>query len=147
MLNQPFNDRRGKQRSPYRELWKVRTMWVGLAPVFMKATVQAVLGGPNRKPSYKVTLKSDDVRWHWRHTLPHTILVATVATIAVYALRYGTYPSLILLGSGVYWGALNVILLGNFIARSWHGVSSAKGLLRRSSGEQLSGTLASPPQS
>ena len=147
VLNQPFNDRRGRQRAPYRELWKVRTMWVGLAPVFMKATVQAVLGGPNRKPSYKVTLKSDDVRWHWRHTLPHTILVATVATIAVYALRYGTYPSFILLGSGVYWGALNVILLGNFIARSWHGVSTTRGLLRRGGGESLTATLASPPRS
>ena len=133
VLNQPFNDRRTRQRAPYRELWKVRTMWVGLSPVFMKAVVQAVLGGPNRKPTYRVTLKSDDVRWHWRHTLPQTLLVAAVVTIVVYSVRFGTYPNVTLLAGSVYWGALNVILLGNFIARGWHGVSSASALLRRRS--------------
>lgn len=45
-------------------------MWAGLAPVFIKATLQAIFAGPNQKPSYRVTLKSDDLRWHWRHTLP-----------------------------------------------------------------------------
>ncbi len=131
VLNQPFNDRRTRQRAPYRELWKVRTMWVGLSPVFMKATVQAVLGGPNRKPTYRVTLKSDDVRWHWRHTLPQTLLVAGVVAIVLYAVRFGTYPNVTLLAGSVYWGALNVILLGNFIARGWHGVSTTSAFLRR----------------
>jgi cellulose synthase (UDP-forming) len=131
VLNQPFNDRRARQRAPYRDLWKVRTMWVGLSPVFMKATAQAVLGGPNRKPSYRVTLKNDDVRWHWRHTLPQTLFVAAVATIGIYALRFGTYPSATLLAGGIYWGALNVILLSNFIARGWHGVRAAPTLLLR----------------
>lgn len=131
VLNQPYNDRRTRQRAPYRELWKVRTMWVGLSPVFMKATVQAVLGGPSRKPTYRVTLKSDDVRWHWRHTLPQTLIVAAVVTVAVYALKFGTYPNVTLLLGGIYWGALNVILLGNFVARGWHGLTSASTLVRR----------------
>jgi cellulose synthase (UDP-forming) len=131
VLNQPFNDRRTRQRAPYRELWKVRTMWIGLAPVFMKATVQAILGGPHRKATYRVTLKSDDVRWHWRHTLPQTVLVAAVLTVVTYAARFGSYPSVTLLAGSVYWGALNVILLANFIARGWHGVTSAPRLLRR----------------
>ena len=126
VLNQPFNDRRARQRARYRELWKVRTMWVGLSPVFMKATAQAILGGPNRKPTYKVTLKNDDVRWHWRHTLPQSVPVAAVGTVAIYALRFHTYPSIVLLVGSVYWGALNVILLGNFVARGWHGVDSTR---------------------
>jgi cellulose synthase (UDP-forming) len=126
VLNQPFNDRRNRQRARYRELWKVRTMWVGLSPVFMKASAQAILGGPNRKPTYKVTLKNDDVRWHWRHTLPQSVPVAAVATVAIYALRFHTYPSIVLLVGSVYWGALNVILLGNFVARGWHGVDSTR---------------------
>ena len=126
VLNQPFNDRRARQRARYRELWKVRTMWVGLSPVFMKASIQAILGGPNRKPTYKVTLKNHDVRWHWRHTLPQSVPVAVVSTVAIYALRFHTYPSLVLLVGSVYWGALNVILLGNFVARGWHGVNSAR---------------------
>ena len=126
VLNQPFNDRRSRQRARYRELWKVRTMWVGLSPVFMKASVQAILGGPNRKPTYKVTLKNDDVRWHWRHTLPQSVPVAAVGTVAIYAVRFHTYPSVVLLVGSVYWGALNVILLGNFVARGWHGVDSTR---------------------
>jgi cellulose synthase (UDP-forming) len=131
VLNQPFNDRRRRQRAPYRELWKVRTMWAGLAPVFMKATVQAVLGGPHRKPVYRVTLKSDDVRWHWRHTIPQSVVVLTVVVVGTYALRRGTYPSATLLLGSVYWGTLNVILLGNFVSRSWHGVTSARALIAR----------------
>ncbi len=71
-LNRPYNDRRLRQRAPYRELWRVRIMWTGLAPVYMKGCIQAILGGPNRKPVYKVTRKHDDVRWHWRQTLPQT---------------------------------------------------------------------------
>jgi cellulose synthase (UDP-forming) len=98
-------------------------MWAGLAPVFMKAVVQAVLNGPNRKPTYKVTLKTDDARWHWRHTLPQTAVIMTFAVVGITALRYGTYPSVTLLVGSVYWGALNVVLLANFVSRSWHGLA------------------------
>lgn len=125
VLNRPYNDRRARQRQPYRELWKVRTMWAGLAPVFMKATVRAVLDGPTRKPVYRLTLKTDDVRWHWRQTLPQAVLVLVVATVVVTAIRFRTYPSPTLLFGSVYWGALNVILLGNFVTRGWHGLRRA----------------------
>jgi cellulose synthase (UDP-forming) len=131
VLNSPFNDRRTRQRRPYRELWKVRTMWAGLAPVFMKAVVQGLVGGPNRKPVYRVTLKSDDTRWHWRHTLPQTLVVMTLAVVAITAVRFHTYPSVSLLVGSVYWGALNVVLLANFISRSWHGMRFARTVLGR----------------
>jgi cellulose synthase/poly-beta-1,6-N-acetylglucosamine synthase-like glycosyltransferase len=131
VLNSPFNDRRTRQRRPYRELWKVRTMWAGLSPVFMKAVAQGLLGGPNRKPVYRVTLKSDDTRWHWRHTLPQTLVVMTLAVVAVTALRFHTYPSVTLLVGSVYWGALNIVLLANFISRSWHGMRFARTVLGR----------------
>jgi cellulose synthase (UDP-forming) len=131
VLNSPFNDRRTRQRRPYRELWKVRTMWAGLAPVFMKAVVQGLVGGPNRKPVYRVTLKSDDTRWHWRHTLPQTVVVMTLAVVAITAVRFHTYPSVTLLVGSVYWGALNIVLLANFISRSWHGMRFARAVLGR----------------
>jgi cellulose synthase (UDP-forming) len=131
VLNTPFNDRRTRQRRPYRELWKVRTMWAGLAPVFMKAVAQGLLGGPNRKPVYRVTLKSDDTRWHWRHTLPQTLVVMTLAVVAITAIRFHTYPSVTLLVGSVYWGALNIVLLANFISRSWHGMRVARTILGR----------------
>jgi cellulose synthase (UDP-forming) len=131
VLNSPFNDRRTRQRRPYRELWKVRTMWAGLAPVFMKAVVQGLVGGPNRKPVYRVTLKSDDTRWHWRHTLPQTLVVMTLAVVAITAVRFHTYPNVTLLVGSVYWGALNIVLLANFISRSWHGMRFARAVLGR----------------
>jgi cellulose synthase (UDP-forming) len=135
VLNSPFNDRRVRQRRPYRELWKVRTMWAGLAPVFMKAVAQALLGGPNKKPTYRLTLKADDTRWHWRHTLPQTLVVTTLAVVAITAIRFHTYPSVTLLVGSVYWGALNVVLLANFISRSWHGLRITRNFLGRRRGE------------
>ena len=90
-------------------------MWTGMAPVYMKACVQALLGGRHRKPVYKVTRKQDDLRWHWRHTLPHTTVVLVVF-VGIYALRYGALPSASLLAGAVYWGGLNVVLLTGFVA-------------------------------
>lgn len=130
-LNHPFNDRRRRQRHPYRALWQVRTIWAGLAPVFMKATVQAIVSGPNRKPVYQVTRKHDVRQWHWRHTLPQTTIVLTVLAVAIYALRFDAFPDPILLSGTVYWGGLNVILLSNFVTRSWYGLVSPRGLIRR----------------
>jgi cellulose synthase (UDP-forming) len=121
-VNQPYNDRRKRQRRPVRALWQVRIMWTGMAPIYMKASIQALLGGAHRKPVYKVTRKVDDLRWHWRHTLPHTTVVLVVLFVLVYSLRHGTLPSLSLLAGAVYWGGLNVVLLSSFVTRGWHGL-------------------------
>jgi cellulose synthase (UDP-forming) len=122
-LNRPYNDRRRRQRAPYRDLWRVRVMWTGMAPIYIKASVQAILGGPNRKPVYKVTRKHDEFRWHWRQTLPQTTLVLVVLAVAGYGIRFGTLPDPTLLAGTVYWGGLNVVLLAGFVARGWHGVT------------------------
>jgi len=121
-INRPYNDRRRRQRHPIRELWRVRIIWSGLAPVFIKASIQAILGGPNRKPVYKVTRKHNDPRWHWGHTLPQTMVLLTVGFTLVYALRSGSLPRLSTLIPVVYWGGLYVALFAGFIARSWYGV-------------------------
>jgi hypothetical protein len=121
-VNHPYNDRRRRQRRPISALWQVRIMWTGMAPVYMKACVQALLNGPNRKPVYKVTRKVDDLRWHWRHTLPQTSLVLLVLFVMIYAIRHGTLPSASLLVGAIYWGGLNAVLLTGFVARGWHGI-------------------------
>jgi cellulose synthase (UDP-forming) len=147
VVNTPYNDRRGRQRRPIRALWQMRIMWTGLAPIYIKATVQALSGGPRRKPVYKVTRKHHDPRWHWRHTLPQTTLLLAVLCVAIYAVRHGTLPSLGLLLGTVYWGGLNIVLLAGFICRGWHGMGEvsaavhhqastpAPGLLTRSAAE------------
>jgi cellulose synthase (UDP-forming) len=125
-INRPYNDRRRHQRHPIRELWRVRIIWSGLAPVFIKASLQAILGGRHRKPVYKVTRKHNDQRWHWGHTLPQTTVLLTVLATLVYGLRNGTLPRLSTLIPVVYWGGLYVALFAGFIARSWYGVVSLR---------------------
>lgn len=122
-VNEPFFDRRTKQRRPVAALWRARIMWAGLAPVYIRATLQALAGGRDRKPVYKVTRKEDDLRWHWRETLPQTMAVFVVICIAVYALRFDTLPSLGLLAGTLYWGGLNIVLLSGFVSRGWHGLT------------------------
>lgn len=132
-VNHPFNDRRRRQREPVRALWRVRIMWTGMAPIYMRASLQALFGGPNRKPVYKITRKEDDLRWHWRHTLPQTSIVLGVLIIFGYALVKGTFPNLVLLAGSVYWGGLNIVLLSGFVARGWHGLGGVGQALRSSS--------------
>ncbi len=131
VVNHPYNDRRKRQRRPFRTLWQVRIMWTGMAPIYMKACIQAILGGARRKPVYRVTRKHDDLRWHWRHTLPHTTVVLLVLFVLVYSLRHGTLPSLSLLAGAVYWGGLNIVLLAGFVSRGWHGLARVRRGTRR----------------
>jgi cellulose synthase (UDP-forming) len=131
VLNLPYGDRRARQRKLVRKLWQTRVMWTGMAPVYAKAVLLAIFGGPNRKPTYVVTRKEHDLRWHWRHTLPQTTVVLFVVCVAVYAVRFGTLPNLGLLVGSVYWGGLNVALLTSFISRGWYGIRHAQRLARR----------------
>lgn len=89
----------------------------------MKASVQAIINGPNKKPAYKVTRKTHVHAWHWRQTLPQTTIVLTVVAVAIYAARFRAVPDPILLVGTVYWGGLNVVLLSSFITRSWYGLT------------------------
>jgi cellulose synthase (UDP-forming) len=128
-INRPYNDRRKRQRHPIRELWRVRIIWSGMAPVFIKASIQAVLGGPHRKPVYKVTRKHTEVRWHWAHTMPQAMVLMAIFSTGVYALSHHTLPRVAMLMPVVYWGGLYMALFAGFVARSWYGVMSLRGAL------------------
>lgn len=121
-VNRPFNDRRTRQRRPYLELWRSRIMWTGLAPVYAKASLQALLSGRSRKPVYTVTRKVNDLQWHWQHTMPQAVPVMVVSIFGIYALVHHTLPNVMLLSASIYWGLLNVALLIGFVSRGWHGV-------------------------
>ena len=43
LLNQPFGDRRRRQRHPLRSLWRVKVMWMGLAPIYIVGCCQGNL--------------------------------------------------------------------------------------------------------
>ena len=145
VLNMPYGDRRRRQRRFVRKLWQTRVMWTGMAPVYVKAVVLAIAGGPHRKPVYTVTRKEDDFRWHWRHTLPQTSLVLLIFCIGVYAIRFHTLPSLALLAGSVYWGGLNIALLMSFISRSWYGLRTGPRTALRLAAR--TGTRTQPPGS
>jgi cellulose synthase (UDP-forming) len=145
VVNHPFFDRRQRQRRPIRALWQVRIMWTGMAPIYMKATLQAILGGPHRKPVYRVTRKEDDLRWHWRHTLPQTSLVLTVLAVLIYAVGHRTLPSASLLAGAVYWGGLNILLLSSFVTRGWHGLGRVKRAVEATTSSQIAGAVTPEP--
>lgn len=123
ILNQPFADRRRRQRSPLRALWRLKLMWLGLAPVYILACCKALLGGPHHKPIYRITRKDTKVRWYWRETLPHAILATLIPLAFITALATSRLPSLPLLLTTGYWGIVNTAALGGFVARGWFGTS------------------------
>ena len=129
-MNRPYNDRRRRQRRPIRELWRVRTVWNGMAPVYMRASIKAILGGPHRKPVYKVTRKHNDPRWHWGHILPQATTILILLGTVVYALLNDTVPHPIVLLPPLYWGAQFVVLLAGFVTRSWYGAGSRRRAVR-----------------
>lgn len=127
VLNQPFADRRMRQRRPLRALWRVKLIWLGLAPVYAVACVKALAGGRRRKPIYKVTRKTSSVRWYWRETLPQAILALLAPAGLAVGAATGRLPSVLILISAGYWGLINSVALAGFVARGWYGLSPSAG--------------------
>ena len=116
ILNKPFADRRARQRKPIRAAWRVKLIWIGLAPVYAVATAKAILGGPRRKPIYKVTRKTRECRWYWKETLPHAVLAIMPFAGLVIGIATGRVPSPLVLVSAGYWGLVSSVALGGFVA-------------------------------
>jgi cellulose synthase (UDP-forming) len=115
---------------PYERVWKARQIWVGLAPVYAKACVLALLGGRRRKPEYRVTRKHDEPRWYWREALPQMALFALLVGAMAKALATESVFDGVDLGS-LYWAAMFALVLGCFIPKSWHGVHLRGRTVRR----------------
>lgn len=102
-------------------LFRARQMWVGMAPVYARACISALLAGPHRKPTYRVTRKTHAYAWYWRQTLPHAVLIGLlVVAIVKAALTESTLDSLDV--GSAYWGLVSLLLLGSWLPRSWHGL-------------------------
>jgi cellulose synthase (UDP-forming) len=140
VLNRPFADRRARQRSPLRAFWRLKLMWLGLAPVYIVACSKAVLGGRRRKPIYRITRKSTEARWYWRETLPHAVLATIVPVAFIVGLITGTLPSLPLLIATGYWGLINSAALAGFVVRGWFGTTPMRELrtIERRAAEPIS---------
>jgi cellulose synthase (UDP-forming) len=105
---------------PYRTLWRARQVRVGLLPVFIKASLKALLGGPRRKPVYKVTRKFGRYAWYWRETVTQVAFLAVVlGSVATHVVRSPLNGSDVV---SAYWSILVVLFLATFVRRSWFGV-------------------------
>ena len=133
---------------PYESLWRSRQMWLGMMPVYMRATLLALRFGPARKPSYRVTRKDQVYAWYWRAVLPQlALLVLLLAGIAYQAV---TRPLLTEADLGsMFWAGFFVLGLSRIVRNSWHAVPVRERLLALlrplPAGQRVSTFRRSPP--
>jgi cellulose synthase (UDP-forming) len=121
LLNSPFADRRRRQRRRLLALWRVKVMWLGLAPVYMAACCKALCGGPHRKPIYKVTRKSNHFQWYWRETMPQALLASILPVALLEGLIVGRLAAPTTVICAGYWGVTYAAALTTFVMRGWFG--------------------------
>ena len=115
---------------PAGSLWRSRIAWVGMAPVYAFASIRALWYGPQRKPVYKVTRKTDEHQVYVRLMLPTwMIVIATTVGVVVAVLRDNVLTELDL--GSLYWGVLSLVGLGAFLRLSWFGVDFGRRRGRR----------------
>ncbi len=90
--------------------------------VFMKGCLLALLYGPNKKPTYKVTRKNRERGIYLRFVLPHLLLVIFLllsATRGLFAWTGGVFSE----NAGlILWCVFHIVLFLPAIQKSWHGL-------------------------
>ncbi len=102
-------------------LWRSRLSWVGMAPIYAKSAIRAVWYGPNRKPAYKVTRKTDEYQVYIKLVKSHWALLVFTLAASIVALFRDNFLTELDLGS-LYWGIVAMVGLGAFLRLSWFGV-------------------------
>lgn len=105
---------------PYESTWRAKETWIGMAPVYARATLLALYYGPRRKPTYRVTRKEHVYRLYWREILPQLIIFAGLIGASVYHILTESLLFTADLGS-LFWAAYFILALSRTIANSWHG--------------------------
>jgi cellulose synthase (UDP-forming) len=130
---------------PYEDLWRSRQIWFGMAPVYAKATVQALLCGPYRKPSYQVTRKESRRGWYWSKALPQIILFLVLLAASVW--HVATHSLLLTADLGsLFWAGLFMLKLSRITRNSWYGAELPPALARAISHLRGRATSALPAE-
>jgi cellulose synthase (UDP-forming) len=109
----------------FESLWRARQTWLGMAPVYVWATVLALVYGPKRKPTYRVTRKEHQFRFYWRETLPQIVLCLALVSASIY--HVATHSLLLTADLGsLFWAAFFVMALSRSIRNGWYGVYDKK---------------------
>jgi len=110
--------------------WRTRQIWIGLMPVYIVASFRALLYGPRRKPSYRVTRKYHEIDWYWKETLVQKIVVATlVASIAVNLIVWTDDLPMSMVS--IMWSLVFIFAFQRVIRNSWHGIDVQASLKKR----------------
>jgi cellulose synthase (UDP-forming) len=109
------------ERLPYEDIWRARQTWLGLAPVYAWAAINALLYGPNRKPKYRVTRKEHAYAIYWRETLPQTVLFLALIGASLYHIATQSLLHTADLGS-LFWAGFFALCLSRMVRNAWHGV-------------------------
>lgn len=115
---------------PYEDLWRARQIWLGIAPVYAKATLVALAYGPNRKPSYRVTRKEHVYGWYWREILFQLILFVALVGASIHHVLTHSLLYEADLGS-LYWAVFFAVALSRIVRNSWHGLEWHRSLLEK----------------
>jgi len=127
----------------YEALWRARQTWLGMAPVYARATIIALRYGRDRKPSYRVTRKEHVYAWYWRETLPQTVLLVALVGASVYHVATHSMLTEADLGS-LFWAAFFGLALSRVVLNSWHGLNPAKEIVNWLKHPLLARTKAVP---
>jgi hypothetical protein len=109
------------QGQPYEDVWRSRQTWLGMAPVYARATIAALLYGPRHKPTYRVTRKENRKVWHLGKVIPQMAMAAMLLGASVYHLATRRSLQAVDLGS-LFWAALFLLALSRTVRNSWYGV-------------------------
>ncbi|GER92039.1 hypothetical protein KDW_62010 [Dictyobacter vulcani] len=113
----------------FEEIWRARQIWFGMIFVFIKAGWLALWYGPNKKPAYKVTRKTQQAGLYFRETA--TQIGLFVLLLAAIIFNLVTHPDIkgADLGS-IFWAIFYMFLLTGIISKSWFGVSFKRKALK-----------------
>ena len=106
---------------PYEDIWRARQTWLGLAPVYAWASINALLNGPHHKPSYRVTRKEHTYGIYWRETLPQIVLFLSLIGASLYHIATHSLLYTADLGS-LFWAGFFALGLSRTVRNAWYGV-------------------------
>ncbi|MDQ3007984.1 MAG: glycosyltransferase [bacterium] len=109
----------------YESLWRSRQIWFSMAPFFVKATLQAILNGPHKRPLYKVTRKERKFSLYWRQTpIQWLVTLALLGSLAYHVRTHNLISQADL--RSMFWAVYFVIMLRPATLGSIRGLSIRK---------------------
>ncbi|GAA3516536.1 glycosyltransferase [Actinocatenispora rupis] len=109
--------------TPWREMTRAKQIWVGMTFTYALAVVRALVGGPHRKPAYRITRKNRQPGLYLGRVAPHLAALALLLCSLAYHLARRPTLSTVDYGS-MFWVLFYSLVLLGFVRRSWYGLTT-----------------------